>query len=176
MSSLSQPGAQAERFMHDMWFAAEGFGLLRETLSAVQEVRRSNAGQRQPIHTDQACDRISASENLQGGRLPDPLSRERILREACSTGEAGHIGNACEDTERICKSGLGEATFAVRRLIVEECEFLQGFPRGYTQVPYRNKPAADGPRYKALGNSMAVPCMAWIGSRIKMVLEWRATA
>jgi len=57
----------------------------------------------------------------------------------------------------------------VRRLTVEECEFLQGFPRGYTAVPYRNKPAADGPRYKALGNSMAVPCMVWLGQRIQVV-------
>ena len=55
---------------------------------------------------------------------------------------------------------------AVRRLTPTECERLQGFPDGYTQVPFRNKPAADGPRYKALGNSMAVPCMRWIGKRI----------
>lgn len=58
---------------------------------------------------------------------------------------------------------------SVRRLTPEECEALQGFPRGYTLIPYRGKPAADGPRYKALGNSMAVPCMAWIGSRIQMI-------
>lgn len=55
---------------------------------------------------------------------------------------------------------------AVRRLMPVECERLQGFPDGHTQVPYRGKPASDGPRYKALGNSMAVPCMAWIGNRI----------
>ncbi len=55
---------------------------------------------------------------------------------------------------------------AVRRLIVEECEFLQGFPRSYTAVPHRGKPAADGPRYKSLGNSWAAPCVAWIGRRI----------
>ena len=57
----------------------------------------------------------------------------------------------------------------VRRLTPRECERLQGFPDNYTQVPYRNKPAADGPRYKALGNSMAVPVMAWIGKRIQQV-------
>ena len=54
----------------------------------------------------------------------------------------------------------------VRRLTPRECERLQGFPDDYTQVPYRGRHAADGPRYKALGNSMAVPVMAWIGSRI----------
>ena len=58
---------------------------------------------------------------------------------------------------------------AVRRLTPRECERLQGFPDGYTDVTYRNKPAADGPRYKALGNSMAVPVMAWIGKRIAEV-------
>ncbi len=59
---------------------------------------------------------------------------------------------------------------AVRRLTPEECEALQGFPRGYTDIPWRGKPnAPDGPRYKALGNSMAVPCMAWIFQRIDAV-------
>tara|TARA_Y100000310_G_scaffold67277_1_gene62593 strand:+ start:30057 stop:31544 length:1488 start_codon:yes stop_codon:yes gene_type:complete len=58
---------------------------------------------------------------------------------------------------------------AVRRLTPRECEALQGFPRGYTLVPYRGKPAADGPRHKALGNSMAVPVVRWIGERIQMV-------
>jgi DNA (cytosine-5)-methyltransferase 1 len=58
---------------------------------------------------------------------------------------------------------------AVRRLTPRECERLQGFPDDYTLVPHRGKPAADGPRYKALGNSMAVPVMRWIGERIQMV-------
>jgi len=58
---------------------------------------------------------------------------------------------------------------AVRRLTPMECERLQGFPDGYTAITHRGKPAADGPRYKALGNSMAVPVMAWIGERIAMV-------
>lgn len=57
----------------------------------------------------------------------------------------------------------------VRRLTPRECERLQGFPDDYTAIPYRGKPAADGPRYKALGNSMAVPVMAWIGRRIALV-------
>lgn len=58
---------------------------------------------------------------------------------------------------------------AVRRLTPRECERLQGFPDDWTLVPYRGKPAADGPRYKALGNSMAVPVMRWIGERIAAV-------
>ena len=61
------------------------------------------------------------------------------------------------------------ATTAVRRITPRECERLQGFPDDYTLVQHRNKPMSDGPRYKALGNSMAVPVMRWIGERIAMV-------
>ncbi len=61
---------------------------------------------------------------------------------------------------------------AVRRLTPRECERLQGFPDDYTRIPWRNQDAdhcPDGPRYKALGNSMAVPVMRWLGERIAMV-------
>ena len=57
----------------------------------------------------------------------------------------------------------------VRRLTPTECERLQGFPDGWTAIAYRGKPAADGPRYKALGNSMAVPVLAWLLDRIRQV-------
>ena len=58
----------------------------------------------------------------------------------------------------------------VRRLTAEECEKLQGFLPGYTNIPWRGKPESpDGPRYKALGNSMAVPVMRYIGERINKV-------
>ena len=59
--------------------------------------------------------------------------------------------------------------YAVRRLTPTECERLQGFPDGWTAIPFRGKPASDGPRYKAIGNSMAVPVMKWIGERIAIV-------
>lgn len=59
---------------------------------------------------------------------------------------------------------------SVRRLTTVECERLQGFPDGWTDIPYRGKPhAPDSARYKALGNSMAVTVMRWIGRRIKEV-------
>lgn len=72
-------------------------------------------------------------------------------------------------------SSRGDATIAVaqsmtvRRLTPRECERLQGFPDDWTMIPYRGKPpedCPDGPRYKALGNSMACNAMAWIGERI----------
>ncbi|HEY9144512.1 MAG TPA: DNA cytosine methyltransferase [Arenimonas sp.] len=63
---------------------------------------------------------------------------------------------------------------AVRRLTPVECERLQGFPDNHTLIPWRGKPAElcpDGPRYKALGNSWAVPCARWIGQRIDQALQ-----
>ena len=60
----------------------------------------------------------------------------------------------------------------IRRLTPLECERLQGFPDNWTQISYRGKPAdecPDSPRYKAIGNSMAVPVMRWIGERIRMI-------
>jgi DNA (cytosine-5)-methyltransferase 1 len=59
----------------------------------------------------------------------------------------------------------------VRRLTPRECERLQGFPDDWTNVSRNGKPAPDGPRYKAIGNSMAVPCMYWLGKRIALVEE-----
>ena len=58
---------------------------------------------------------------------------------------------------------------SVRRLMPVEAERLQGFPDSYTAITYRGKPAADGPRYKALGNSMAVPVIEYILRRIMVV-------
>jgi DNA (cytosine-5)-methyltransferase 1 len=89
---------------------------------------------------------------------------------------AGSIGYAEElaPTLPASDSGSNRAPgllhgMAVRRLTPTECERLQGFPDGYTRIPYRNKPAEDcpdGPRYRALGNSMAVPVMRWILRRV----------
>jgi DNA (cytosine-5)-methyltransferase 1 len=66
--------------------------------------------------------------------------------------------------------GVAIQAMQVRRLTPIECERLQGFPDGYTNIPWRNKAESpDGSRYKAMGNSMAVPVMRWIGERIAAV-------
>ena len=70
---------------------------------------------------------------------------------------------------------LNNKVRAVRRLTPVECERLQGFPDNWTRIAYRNKPpelCPDGPRYKAIGNSWAVPVVRWIGERIKEVDQW----
>ncbi len=79
------------------------------------------------------------------------------------------IGSSASDVNHY---GAVLQTMAIRRLTPKECERLQGFPDDWTKIPYRNKPAdqcPDGPRYKACGNSMAVPVMRWIGTRIQMI-------
>jgi DNA (cytosine-5)-methyltransferase 1 len=75
-------------------------------------------------------------------------------------------------TNRSDGTGTGHTVMqamAVRRLTPKECERLQGFPDNYTDIKPKGKATPDGPRYKALGNSMAVPVMAWIGKRIQEV-------
>jgi site-specific DNA-cytosine methylase len=66
---------------------------------------------------------------------------------------------------------LGTVALSVRRLTPREAERLQGFPDDFTAVTYRGKPAADGPRYRALGNSMAVPVIGWVLGRIRAFEE-----
>ena len=87
----------------------------------------------------------------------------------CLTTRTGSAYNPTDETLPIMKYPS-----AVRRLTPIECERLQGFPDDYTQISWRNKEPEDCPnghRYKAMGNSMAVPVMKWIGERIKMVEE-----
>ena len=88
--------------------------------------------------------------------------------------DGGAMPEGAHDTANIRAASGGSsrsyiAKMRVRRLTPRECERLQGFPDDYTAIKYRGKAAADGPRYKALGNSMAVPVMRWIGERIAAV-------
>jgi site-specific DNA-cytosine methylase len=89
---------------------------------------------------------------------------------------SGQMSNPQTDNELTqtlgAKNPMAVSThMQVRRLTPCECERLQGFPDDYTLIPVKGKPAADGPRYKALGNSMACNVMHWIGERIQMVEE-----
>ena len=174
LSELSQPGPQAARFVRDLWIASEGSGVLRQALSAVQEVGRSAGHQRQSICSASERIRKQPREEMRGAGMREQVSRERVLRETRQTGQAWDARPSAENEKRGSGSGVGQTTLLVRRLVVEECEFLQGFPRGYTAIPWRGKPASecpDGPRYKALGNSFAVPVVRWIGERIAAVSE-----
>lgn len=91
-----------------------------------------------------------------------------VIAPNLTTNDPSRSPQASEVTQQI--AAVFEASMAVRRLTPVECERLQGFPDNYTNIPWRKKDESpDGPRYKALGNSMAVPVMRWIGERIKMV-------
>jgi len=178
LSELSQPGAQAARLMRDLWFASEGVGLLQQALLAVQEVGRSAGHKGQSVLRGSEGRRAETPEAVPSAGMQCEVSRERVLHQACAAGKARDSREGATEQERSGKGRVGETPFAVRRLTVEECEFLQGFPRGYSKIPWRKKPAddcPDGPRYKALGNSMAVPCMFFIGSRIDAAVNAEKT-
>ena len=172
LSELSRPGAQAARLMRDLWFASEGVGLLQQALLAVQEVGRSAGHKGQSVLRGSEGRRAETPEAVPSAGMQCEVSRERVLHQACAAGKARDSREGATEQERSGKGRVGETPFAVRRLTVEEYEFLQGFPRSYTAIPWRGKPAdqcPDGPRYKALGNSWAVPNVRWIGRRIEAV-------
>jgi len=127
--------------------------------------------------------------NRQGVGVGDEGDPAHTITTACIHGVAQPISfnvdampdqmNFSFDTTAslTCSQHAGiSQSMAVRRLTPVECERLQGFPDNYTNIPWRKKEESpDGPRYKALGNSMAVPCMQWIGQQIKSVeevLQW----
>lgn len=96
----------------------------------------------------------------------DSIGEDALIQRDMSATLSTH------NTRTLITGDNEEGGLTVRRLTPRECERLQGFPDDYTDIPYRNKEhAPDGARYKALGNSMAVPVMRWIGERIQMVEE-----
>lgn len=114
------------------------------------------------------------SQTLQAKNPQAVAIQERAVSENLENGPQGkgyQEGVAYTLEARNKVQAVGTA-WAVRRLTPTECERLQGFPDGYTNVPWRGKDfSPDGPRYKALGNSMAVNVMRWIGHRIQMVSD-----
>lgn len=121
------------------------------------------------------------------GAPPRPEAVPSIqLRDLWENGPDRRTPQGLRLEEQLCRQSRqalpvvppqGSPWAQVRRLTPTEAERLQGFPDGHTRIPWRGKPAEecpDGPRYKALGNSMAVPVMRWIGARIARQLEAQA--
>ena len=137
----------------------------------------------QPI----ALQDITPREKAQNGRgwnddgtayTVDTHATQGVAQSVALRGrEGGATAELGDDVQNCLRASQGGGdkphvltAMQVRRLTPVECERLQGFPDNYTAIPWRKKPAdecPDGPRYKALGNSMAVPVMAWIGKRIQ---------
>jgi len=147
-----------------------GMGLFVEAfqpqvMAVATVVPGSGKEDRQGDH--QTCPTLKARMGTGGGNVPNVMA----VRTA-NTGANGH-GVADEKSHTLDGANgqaiCGRSLTQVRRLTPKECERLQGFPDDWTNIPTKGKDCPDGPRYKALGNSMAVPVMAWIGKRLAMV-------
>ena len=157
------------------WRRAAAVLFERHSLSGHPAPRRE-AGPSVAALTAQGVGTCGADDNQgQAGHLiPEGHCRDYVAFADCFNGQVSDTAPTMGTRgSSINSSGptLLQSS-AVRRLTPRECERLQGFPDDWTKIPYRGKPpeqCADGPRYKALGNSMAVPCMVWLGQRIQQV-------
>jgi DNA (cytosine-5)-methyltransferase 1 len=129
-------------------------------------------GVAQPIAFSRNDDGRDATNDLSptmrvAGRAGGMLSVvQPIAPTLTATNDPSRSPQSTEVTNQV--AAVHAVSMAVRRLTPVECERLQGFPDNYTNIPWRKQPESpDGPRYKALGNSMAVPVMGWIGKRIQ---------
>jgi DNA (cytosine-5)-methyltransferase 1 len=167
--STGSPGGQASiAVAHPVAFTAPAIGLFQQDAIAGTLTRNSGAGgetqnaafvvQPDMPPTTYLAQPVAVSFE------PRFYTRERtggaLTQTPVLTASAG-AGDSAP-----CVAVAHPAPMVVRRLTPMECERLQGFPDDWTAIPYRGKTAPDGPRYKALGNSMAVPVMRWIGQRI----------
>ena len=158
----------------------------RETRQNIAQCLTRGVGQRYDPETEtllaqsvgSLCARtgqsISVQDAAQGHLLAEPiaLAENTIGRQPLNGGNGtGYTeGGPMYTLNATGVHGVANA-MAVRRLTPTECERLQGFPDRYTDIQPNGKQTPDGPRYKALGNSMAVPVMRWIGKQIDAVQE-----
>lgn len=160
--------------VHEAPIAAIPYDLFQITAP----INRQNRDERSPCHT-------LARDNAAHAAVVQPVAYSLSPgREGCGNQTKDDLYVAEQDTSRTITTGCGAEpthhqggtvvaqSMSVRRLTPTECERLQGFPDGWTRISWKKKAASecpDGPRYKALGNSMAVNCMRWIGRRIELV-------
>ena len=130
-------------------------------------INRQNRDERSPCHT-LARDNAAHAAVVQPMEWQGGSQQDQVLSANAVCPSLAHSSNTNGGNHQPkVWSGM-----SVRRLTPTECERLQGFPDGWTAIPWKGKPASecpDGPRYRALGNSMAVNVMRWIGRRIEMV-------
>lgn len=138
--------------------------------------KKSKSSRRVPRGTGDRCENVTASSTGSvshclnaGGMGRQDYETETMIVAAYRTAGDGYVydeGDKCAPLTTatdLCTNVLA-GTIGVRRLTPVECERLQGFPDNWTLI--RDKCGVDGPRYKAVGNSMAVPVVRWIGQRI----------
>ena len=149
LASQAHPPTIAIRTAHT---AANGKGFAEESAYTLDAATAQGQAVATPEQRNISVDVYNGTEE----------KNDVAVSVTASSGGANHTGPKSLDT----------MTMAVRRLTPIECEYLQGFPRNFTQIPWKGKPAEscpDGPRYKSLGNSMAVPCLRFIGERIMAI-------
>jgi len=168
--------AQRRRRVFLIASARDGFDPF-EILFERQSLRRDNAPSRE--QREEVTGTITArTGNSRNNHEECVIQPKTLCFDRQSSGEYGEAPVASTMSARDYKSAsdLVAQPMAIRRLTPIECERLQGFPDNYTNIPWRkSSESPDGPRYKALGNSMAVPCMQWISQQIKSVeevLQW----
>jgi DNA (cytosine-5)-methyltransferase 1 len=144
---------------------------------SLREDAKANNFSATPLHVTPALQALRPSVQSHHAQTfvtqPIPINTMTVQGRPSDNGRMGlGIGSEGDPQNTITKAH-SHAVFhqmAVRRLTPIECERLQGFPDGYTDIPWRGKDESpDGQRYKAMGNSMAVPVMRWIGKRIKEI-------
>jgi DNA (cytosine-5)-methyltransferase 1 len=124
--------------------------------------------QRDEVRTMEVAGALAAEPEM---KQQTYVIQERAVSEdlSCGPGGKGWQEGIAYTLESRHHAQSVATPMAVRRITPLEAERLQGFPDDYTAIQYRGKPAANGPRYRAIGNSMAVPVLRWIGERIAMV-------
>lgn len=152
LSGLSHQGASPARLLLGLWRASEGLGLLREALSALQEAWRPADREDQPARLTSAVRRLT------------PRECERLMGFPDDYTLIPYGSKASADFKEELAAYFHRTAQYQREIAPGHFEFdRSAFDAAWPRI------AADGPRYKALGNSMAVPCMAWIGRRIQAV-------
>jgi DNA (cytosine-5)-methyltransferase 1 len=147
----------AEPGMKQQTYLAQPIALAENTIGRKPE---NGGNATEPMHDIAPCLTKADQHGVAYGFEPGITKRE------------GDPNRFVEDATPTLRANMGDnqtamaSQMAVRRLTPVECERLQGFPDNYTDIKPKGKETPDGPRYKALGNSMAVPVMAWIGKRI----------
>jgi len=153
LSGLSHPSASWRQVVQGVRQTVETLRILHDARSSIQEMGRSDDRQGQSVCISTEGHGVESDSVVRCLRLLEEASREWLLRDTRTTSETR------------------KAVMACRRLLPIETERLQGFPDDWTNIPWRGKPAPDSPRYKAMGNSMAVPVMRWIGERLDRVAK-----
>lgn len=121
----------------------------------------------QPVMTQYGCE-IAGTLMARHDSSPCTDRGQNVICIADDNAKAATDENMCGSLKVGGSAPIVTSDYIVRRLTPVECERLQGFPDGWTNIEWKGKNAPDGLRYKALGNSMAVPVMRWIGQRIDM--------